>query len=158
MPASILLSKNLICLLFGLLLSGCGGPDSSPEQKLRDTIEQIQAAAEDRNLSDLMGHISDSYRDVRGRDKKNIRAIGQFQFVRNQNIHTFKRIKSVTLEDDQHASAIILVALAGRPIDNASALSGLRADLMGFELKFIFNQTWQIVSAHWRRAEVSDFL
>ena len=141
-----------------LLVVSCSGEETSQEQLLKDTIDQIQDASENRQLGELMEHVSDDYRDARGRTWKEVRAISQLQFIRNPKIYTFKLIKSLALQDDRHATATVLVALAGTPIDNASVLSGLRADLMRFDLKFEFDEQWQITSADWQRALASDFI
>ena len=152
------LSRFLLVLSVALLLAGCSGEETSQEQLLRNTIDQIQAAAENRQLGELMEHVSDNYKDARGRTRKEVRAISQLQFIRNPKIYTFKLVKSLALQDDLHATATVLVALAGTPIDNASALSGLRAELMRFDLKFEFDEQWQIVAAKWQRALAADFI
>ena len=140
-----------------LLLAGCG-EETTPETLLRSTLDQAQESAENRALGDLMMHISEEYQDEGGRSWKDVRALAQLQFIRNPKIHTFKRVTNLVLVDDRTATVTVLVALAGRPIDNASALSGLRADLMQFDLELEFNQRWQIIRADWRTAELSDFL
>ncbi|MGB5708935.1 MAG: hypothetical protein WBM41_19165 [Arenicellales bacterium] len=140
-----------------LLLAGCGD-DDTPESRLRQSIDLIQQYAEERNLGDLMEFVSTDYQDAQGRNWKDIRALAQLQFIRNPKIHTLKRINLLRLDDDNHASVRILVAVAGRPIDNASALSGLRADLIRFDLEFQYSDRWQIVGAMWRRAQASEFL
>ena len=125
---------------------------------LRQAIDQAQEGAEIRDLGEFMAVISDDYRDDGDRRRKEIRALAQLQFIRNPKIHTLKRIKRLDLIDDTTAEVTVLVALAGRPIDTASALSGLRAELMQFELDFKLKDKWQIVRASWQPAEIADFL
>ena len=125
---------------------------------LRQAIDQAQESAEIRDLGEFMAVISDDYRDDGDRGRKEIRALAQLQFIRNPKIHTLKRIKKLDLIDDTTAEVTVLVALAGRPIDTASALSGLRAELMQFELDFKLKDKWQIVRASWQPAEIADFL
>ena len=145
-----------LALVF-LLLAACG-EQTAPEALLRSTLDQAQESAENRALGDLMMHISEDYKDEGGRNWKDIRALAQLQFIRNPKIHTFKRITNLVLIDDGSATVTVLVALAGRPIDNASALSGLRAELMQFDLELEFDDRWQIIRADWQPAELSDFL
>ena len=151
------LANSLLTALIVLLLAGCSD-EITPDSLLRQAIDQAQESAEARDLGEFMAVISDDYEDEGNRRWKDIRALAQLQFIRNPKIHTLKRITRLDLIDDDTAEVTVLVALAGRPIDDASALSGLRAELMQFELDFKLKQDWQIVRASWQRAEITDFL
>lgn len=153
-----LAERLLLPAISVLLLAGCGSDDDAPESLLRQSIDLIQQYTEERNLGGLMEFVSTDYQDAQGRGWKDIRALAQLQFIRNPKIHTLKRINLLRLDDDNHASVRILVAIAGRPIDNASALSGLRAELIRFDLEFQYGERWQITGATWNRAEASEFL
>jgi hypothetical protein len=147
-----------LALVLPLWLAGCGGGGDSPEAMLRQSIDALQHAAEERSLSGFMAHISENYMDEGGRTRKDVRALAQLQFIRNPNIHTFKVVHDPTLTDDRNARVTVLAALAGRPIDGASALTGLRAELMRFDLDFVLEDSWRITSARWSRAQPVDFL
>lgn len=146
-------------LLAGLvfLLASCSADDTDPESQLRQTIDQIQLAAEQKKLGELMANVNESYLDDSGQDWKQVRAAVQFQFIRNQKIYTLKLIKSIEITDDEHAQAAVLVAMAGRPIDGISALTGLKADLIRFNLTFMNADGWKLTSARWQPAKPDDF-
>lgn len=152
--------SNLTALALGclLLLAGCGGDPSTPEEEIQNTFDQIESAAENREIGTLMAFVHDSYLDDQNQTRKDVRAAVQLEFIRNPKIHVFKLVRDLTLLSDTTASARLLVAVAGRPIDNASALSGLRADLLRFDLKLVDDDGWKIQSAAWQWAESSDFL
>lgn len=150
-------TSTLLTALILLLLTGCS-EEITPDALLRQTIDQAQESAENRDLGEFMAVISEDYKDEGNRRWKDIRALAQLQFIRNPKIHTLKRITRLVFIDDNTAEVTVLVALAGRPIDNASALSGLRAELMQFELDLKLKEEWQIVHASWQRAEITDFL
>lgn len=152
------LRLTLIGMLAALLPSACGGREESPEDQIRNTIDSIQQAAEDRSLSELMSYVDPEFREDSGLGFKQVRGLVQLEFVRNPKIHSFKVIRDIHLRDDQHASATVVVALAGRPIDNASALTGLRAEMMRFDLEFEFTDQWRVKSGRWQRAGAADFL
>jgi len=151
------LTSALLTALISLLVAGCS-EEITPDALLRQAIDQAQESAENRDLGEFMAVISDDYKDEGNRQWKDIRALAQLQFIRNPKIHTLKRITRLDLIDDNTAEVTVLVALAGRPIDNASALSGLRAELMQFDLDFKLKEDWQIVHASWQPAEITDFL
>ena len=52
-------------ILLAMALPGCGAPDS-PEQQIRAVIEQVEIAAESRDVGDLIEHISQQYQDRSG--------------------------------------------------------------------------------------------
>ena len=79
-------------------------------------------------------------------------------FIRNPKIHTFKVVRDVKVTDENTASATVVVALAGRPIDNASALTGLRAEMMRFDLTFEHSDQWRVIGGRWQPARAADFL
>lgn len=151
--------RRITALAFGcLMLAGCGGDPSSPEEQIQMTFDQIESAAEKREIGNLMDFVSESYLDEQSRTKKDVRAVVQLEFIRNPKIHVFKLLRDLTVSSDTTASANLLVAVAGRPIDNASALAGLRADLLRFELQLVDEGGWKIRSADWQWADASDFL
>lgn len=150
--------RFLAIIALSIGLSGCGSEDESPEATLLRDMDAMQEAAEARDLSEFMVYISEQYSDQDGRTWKDIRAMTQLQFVRNPNIHTFKVVRGLEMTNDEHATVTVLAALAGRPIDGASALSGLRAELMRFDLDWVLEEHWRITTAQWSRAESGDFL
>ena len=139
-------------------ISACGDGAKSPADQLRADIDAIQRAAENRDIGEFMAFFSEEYDDEGGRGWKDVRALAQFQFLRNPQLHTFKVIQRLDMINDQRASVSILAALAGSPIEGASALSGMRAELMQFELEFEFDEQWKIRKARWARAGVDSFL
>ncbi len=149
--------RRLPILAVAILLAACGNGGDSPEDRLRSDIDAIQQAAESRDISEFMAYVSDEYNDDGNRIRKDIRALTQLQFIRNPRIHTFKVIQRLDIVDERRASVSILAALAGRPIDSVSALSGLRADLMRFDLESEFEDQWKITSARWAPAEIANF-
>ncbi len=147
-----------IVAIAALILSACGGENDDPEALLRDTLNAIQQSAESRDLGDMMAHVSEDYLDSDGRDIRQVKAIAQFQILRNPKIHTFKIVKSLNLLSDNEAEVFLLVAVAGVPIEGVTSLSKVRADLMRFDLRFRYDEAWKITEAQWRPAESADFL
>jgi len=150
--------RIFVIFIAALLLSACGSENDDPEALLRQTLDSIQQSAESRDISEMMAHVSEDYLDSDGRDFRQVRAVAQFQILRNPKIHTFKLVKSLNLLSDSEAEVFLLVAVAGVPIDGVSDLSKVRADLMRFDLRFQFDEEWKLIAAQWRPAESVDFL
>jgi hypothetical protein len=147
---------------FGLLAGGlgillaCAPEPQFPEDEDRALLAEI--AVEERDLNTLKGFVSDDYADERGDDKRAIHAILAYHFLRNRSVHLLTRVQSVTVLAPERAQATLLVAMAGRRIQSAEQLVGLRADLFRFEFALVREgRDWRVESAAWRRAERNDF-
>jgi hypothetical protein len=76
----------------------------------------------------------------------------------NQKIHLLAQTKSVRFPDPRTAEAVVVVAMAGQPIQTAEAAERLRANIHRFEIRFVSDggSEWRAVYADWRYAELGD--
>ncbi len=157
-----MLGMNRLPLLIGLLvllLPGCRGERASPEAEVRALINSAVTAAEQKSFGTLRDMISEKYADEQGQNKRAVEGLLRLHFLRNETVHLYAYIQSVTLPQPDRAQAAVLVAMAGVPIASAQELPLLRADLHRFEIDFVReNKTWRVQRAAWRRAELSEFL
>ena len=148
----------LAALLLPVLISCSSQPDT-PEAQVRALLKQAEAAAENKDSRVLRGFISEKYSDSQGQDKKAVEAILRYYFLRNESIHLFTRVQSITFPEPSRAQVVVLVAMAGQPISNPQQLERLHADLNRFEITFAReDKEWKVIRAEWRRAELADFI
>lgn len=152
----------LVCLLSLVLivqLSGCRGERTSPEAEVRALIHSAVTAAEHKNIGTLKDMVSEKYADENGQDKRAVEGLLRLHFLRNQSVHLFATIQSVTLPQPDSAHATLFIAMAGVPIASAQDLAALHADLHRFEIDFVREtKTWRAQRATWRRATLGEFL
>jgi len=144
---------TLLCLLSGLLLlAACGAEEAlSPENQVRATLASIEQAAEQRSMTDFMQFIADDYADHHGNDKKRIRGIMQLQFLRNQNINIFSRIRSIDIQDGT-ASVELSAAMAAVGVDLSLETNRLKANSHQFSLVLREHDgEWRVQSGSWQR-------
>ena len=140
-------------------ISACQRGRAGPEAQVRALIQDAIAAAEQKRISDLRAIISEQYRDDQGQDKRSVENLLRLHFLRNERLHLFARVQSITLAPPDRAQAIVLVAMAGVPMASAQDLLGVRADLHRFDIDFTYeDKQWRTVRAAWRRAEAGEFL
>ena len=145
-------------LVVVMLLTGCRDARTSPEEQVRTLINSATAAAEQKQIGTLRDLISERYADDQGQNKRAIEALLRLHFLRNENLHLYAHIQSVTLPQPDRAQATVLVAMAGMPIVSVQDLPGVRADLHRFEIEFAReDKTWRVQRAAWRRAELGEF-
>ena len=148
--------KFIFCVILAICLTGCSD-DISKEDQLAEALDEMQLAAENRKLGDLMEYVSKQYQDEDGRNWKDVRALAQLQFLRNKNLHTYKIIKNINLINENQAEIRLLVAIAGTPISDSDSLFNLRAEMMRFDITFAWQESWKVTSARWQSAQPQDF-
>jgi hypothetical protein len=119
----------------------------------------VEIAVEKKEPKVLKEMISNRYADDEGNPKKQIAGLIALHHLRNEDIHLFTRIRSVEFPEPDRASVQVFVAMAARPIRDASDLSCLQADLYRFDLLFAFEGgAWRVIRAVWRPTGLGDFL
>lgn len=151
-------AKLLLIAVVGAFLAACGGPEESPEARIKDLVSRAEQAAEDHDLSVFRDSVSDDYQDNHGYNRQTVLRLVQGMLLRNRNIHLLSLVREVRVEDDS-AYARVLVAMASRPIESADALLNVRADLMRFDVRLVLeSDEWRVRAVDWERAEPGDFL
>lgn len=149
----------LVVLVAGMLFTACSRQRENPEEQIRSLVRNAAVAAEQKDLGTLREIISDTYADDQGQNKRAVEGLLRVQFLRNQSVHLFTRIESVTLPQPDRGRAVVLVAMGGVPIASEADLPGIRADLHRFEIDVVReDKTWRVQRATWYRAELADFL
>jgi hypothetical protein len=143
---------------FGLLFALSCARETTPEQRVRAVLAALEEGAQQRDAGAIKEHVSESYSDVHGNDKRQVAQLVAFHLLRNQSVYLLTRVRGVEIPAPGQARAEVLVAMAGTPIESPEALLGLRADLYRFDLAFAEEDgDWRVRSAEWRPAAVKDF-
>ncbi len=140
-----------------LLLSACGGEQSSPEDAVKAVIEALEQAVEAGSVQEADGFLHPEYKDARHPSKR--AALGSLWAYRQRHrtIHLFSVIQTVdVLPAERSAKAVVYVAMTGVPVDSVATLVAVRADLYRFDIEFIAEgDDWRILHSAWRRADLS---
>jgi hypothetical protein len=149
----------LVALFFQLLIS-CSSGYSAPEEQIHALLKEAEVAAEDKDIKMLKGFVSDRYTDSNGRDKRAIKGLLMYYFLRHQSIYLLTRVQAIEFPEPTLAEVTVFVAMAGRPIPSAEKLTILHADLYRFDLRLRDENKgdWKVINAEWRRAELGDFI
>ena len=148
---------SLLLSLFLFFTSSCSNSDT-PESVATDFINRCESIFEKRQLRNVKNLISERYQDPQGRSKEDISAIAAGYVFRNRNIHILSRLTSAVKNDDR-IEMTILAAIAAMPINDASALPGLNADMYWFDVSLVEEKReWLVLKVSWRQAMLDDFL
>jgi len=159
MPRGRLWLILVILSTANVLLTGCRGADpKSPAERIRGVISTAEQAVEQRDVGALRDIVGEKYKDSHGYDKSSVVRLIHGYLLRNRTIYLFSKITDIVIVDDTHASVQLLVAMAGRRVQLAEELLGVRADVLYFDLDWLkINGKWEVTASTWRRARVEDF-
>ena len=144
--------------LLAVLVAACSGAESTPEERVRAVLAELEVAAEARDVGLLKPHVSEAYKDENGNDRRALLGLATAHFMRNKSVYLLVRVNDVALSEPGQARVDAFVALAGQPIRDATALPELRADLYRFDLRLRDEDgDWRITAADWRPATLVDF-
>jgi hypothetical protein len=146
-----------VSLLCALVLA-CSGGEPTPEERVRAVLAELEEAAEARDVGLIKPHISESYKDENGNDRRALLGLATAHFLRNKSVYLLVRVSDVKLPEPGRAQVDAFVALAGQPIRDLAALPELRADMyrFGFALRDEGGD-WRITAADWHPATLADF-
>ena len=145
---------TLLCLAF-CGPTACSRPKSQ-EQRVRETIEQIDAAASAKSASELRAHISESYLDAKKRTKADIAGFITYFIFNQKDVHSFSIVYDVDLTGVRTARAEVYAALAATPIKTSSDIPRLHADLWRFDLTLTLepDDVWRVSAADWEPVDL----
>lgn len=146
--------------LAGVWLLACGDAPSTPKQEIKRAIALGVQAAEERDLGKLGDLVAEDYQDDKGYDRRSLLRLAQAYLIGHRSIHLFTRTRSIEISAPKRATAVILVAMAGEPVQSSEHLINIRADLYQFEIVFVGegDSKWRATGGHWQRASIDDFL
>jgi hypothetical protein len=89
-------------------LSACGAR-SNDEQQVRELFASAEAAAEDRDASDVLARVADDYEDENGFDKAQLRDFLRGYFLANPKIELVVNVQRLEFPADGIAQAELTV-------------------------------------------------
>jgi hypothetical protein len=140
-----------------LLLSGCGGQELSPEDRVRELLVGGESAAEQRSIGFFADHVAEDYQGRDGNGKRELLRLLRGYFLAHQSIHLLVKTQSVN-SDGQRIHALLYAGMAGSPVQGFEQLLAMRAGLYRFELEFTRDDEPKLLSAQWRRADIDEVL
>jgi hypothetical protein len=131
------------------MLGGCA-QSGTPEAQVRAVIAAGEQAAEARDLSGLLEHVSAAFLDERGGGRDDLKQTLRGYFVTHPSVALLTQIDSVEFPYRDLARVRVTVGTLGREAAGATAFE-LAADLneIVLELK-LEDDEWKVVRAAWQ--------
>ncbi len=142
--------KIITVCLFITLFNACSGDAGTPEEQVKSVMQQMEAAIEARDGSELFKHISDNYRDHKGNDRDALRRFAQLYLLRQQNIGMVTKVQSLQTVDDKMVAVEAIVVMGSASENTTTILPQLRADSQNVSAVFqLENDVWRLTSMSW---------
>lgn len=157
-PVSARALRSVLLVIAWVLFASSCSDSEDPQVIAGDFIIKAEAAFEKRSSRALRALVSPIYFDEKERSDQDVIAIGSAYILRASSIHIFFSLESVS-RNEEFINALVLVALASRPIDNRSLLPQINADIYWFDIVLSeYEGTWKLLSADWRQAMLDDVI
>lgn len=130
-------------LMSALVLAACGG--GSPEQRLRESMEQLQGAIQARDAKAVQARLAEDFVGPDGLDRDGARRLAAASFLRYRDV--WLRIGAVRFDvQGDRATVAFEAALgggSGNALPDAAQLYEVRT---GWRLR---DGEWRMISAEW---------
>ena len=90
-------------------------------------------------------------------------AVGQivrYYLFQNRSVHLLHKVRFIDIVEPGRADVVVLVAVAGSPIEGIEQIGQMQADLLRFDIRMIEEEKgeWRLAGSAWERATATDFL
>ena len=132
-----------------VLLVGCR-QSSTPESQVRAVIAAGEQAAEARDLSGILEHVSPAFRDEHGGGRDELQQYLRGYFVMHQSVALLTRVESVEFPYRDLARVRLTLGTLGRDATGATAFE-MAADIQEVVLELqLEDDEWKVVRAAWQ--------
>jgi hypothetical protein len=137
---------RLAIVVIAMGATGCGGGD--PQTELEAFVASAEAAAEARDTGFFRRHVSERYRDARGRDRDAVIGAVRAFFLTNARVEVAVRIAHLTLGGEDAAELTLDVGMVSQR--GASLSDGIDGELERVELELVREDgEWQVIGSSW---------
>jgi len=142
----------IIILVFYLALQpGCHAP-LTDEDRIHSIIEDVQAAATEKDIGTIKEFIADDYHDRKGREIQDIHALLAYYFFRTRNLSVFVKRSEVTVDGERARALVDVLFLNRRQFEKLPDL--IPEDLVVYEFDVGFvkrSERWWVIEGTWER-------
>ena len=96
-----------VAVAVAVISLGACGARSSDEEKVRELFAAAEAAAEERDASDVLDFVADDYEDADGNDKTRLQNFLRGYFLANPKIELLVNVESLEFPVDGLAQAVV---------------------------------------------------
>ncbi len=140
-----------LSLIIAMVLAGaCSKEELSEEDEVRAVVNEMEAAAEEKDVKGFMKHVSKDFNDDKGNDYDGARGMVFLQFMQAGKLGVFIRKLDVTVEGEKALVDAKVVFVRGMDVEKLEDL--LPEDAAGYRFSVVFTKEdggWKALSSKW---------
>ena len=142
--------------LLALLLAACSQEVPTPEEMVRERIEEGRDFAANRKLEQLVGMVTDDFTASRGITRENLPTWLARFYLASRSPQVLVRVREINA-DWQTAKATLLMGTTNFSLSELN-FDNFRGRLLHMEIhmRFVDDETWMINRVDWRDAKRED--
>jgi len=126
---------------------------------VRQAIDTVVKAVNERKLAPVTAAVSEQYSDEEGNKKEQIVGYLRAQFILRQNLYLVVKLSSLEFPEPGRARVVAFAAMAATSGGALPDLRNLSADVYRFDIRMADEDgVWRVRGADWSPATVKDLL
>lgn len=140
-----------LAALTAIVMSGCHA--DSEQDKVKKVVHKVQRAAENKDIKQVLSHLSKTYKDPQGNNYDEIKDLLMYYFFRHAKVSIYIANLEVRV-DGFFATARCQAVLSGRnKLESAGDIFSEALGTYNFDVTLALESgEWRIVSAKWERS------
>ena len=148
-------APRLLVAMLALLLVACSQEIPSPEEMVRERIEEGRELAANRKTDELVGMVTGDFTATRGITRENLPTWLARFYLTTRSPQVLVRIREITA-DTQTAQATLLMGTANVSLEQLD-FDNFRGRLLHMVIDFRFvDESWMVSRVEWRDARPED--
>ncbi|MDX1345846.1 MAG: hypothetical protein R3179_08100, partial [Sedimenticolaceae bacterium] len=136
-------APQLLITMLALFLAACSNEFPSPEEMVRERIEEGRDYAANRKIEQLVGMVTDDFAASRGITRENLPTWLARFYLTTRSPQVLVRIREITA-DSQTAKATLLVGMANVSLEEIN-FDNFRGRLLHMVIDFrLVDETWMV--------------
>jgi hypothetical protein len=149
----------IFLLLWLIAVPECRCSKSTAEEQVRQAIDTVVKAVNERRLAPVAAAVSEQYADEAGNKKEQIVGYLRAQFLLRRNLYLVVKLSALECPEPGRARVIAFAAMAATSGGALPDLRNLSADVYRFDIRMADEDgVWRVVGAEWSPATVKDLL
>ena len=141
--------------MLALFLAACSQEVPSPEEMVRERIQEGREFAANRKIEELVGMVTDDFTASRGITRENLPTWLARFYLTTRSPQVLVRIGEITT-DSQTAKATLLMGTANVSLEEMN-FDNFRGRLLHMVIDFrLVDETWMVTRVEWRDARAED--
>ena len=145
------LNAVFLAVVTAIVMSGCHA--DSEQDKVRKVVHNVQRAAENKDIKQVLSHLSKTYKDPQGNTYEEIKDLLMYYFFGHAKVSIYIANLEVRV-DGSFATARCQAVLSGRSkLESAGDILPEALGTYNFDVTLALESgEWRIVSAKWERS------